>query len=157
MSRKESFADKARTGFDPVYNNGHLFKLVNRVMLGGEKSTAEKIVYEALKIVSKETGLNALDVFLNGLENVRPIVEVRSRRIGGATYQIPVDVRSSRSYSLGLKWIVAGARKRKDTTMISRLANELIDAKNMTGNAMKKKEEVLKMVEGSKAFSHMKF
>lgn len=157
MSRKESFEDKARTGFDPVYNNGHLFKLINRVMLDGEKAIAEGIVYEAFKIVSRETGLNALDVFLNGLENVRPIIEVRSRRIGGATYQIPVDVRSKRSYSLALKWIVAGAKKRKDKTMISRLANELIDAKNMIGNAMKKKEDVLKMVEGSRAFSHMKF
>ena len=157
MSRKKSFANEARVGFDPVYNNGHLFKFINRLMLKGKKSIAEKIVYGAFDVIAKETNENPLDVFLEAVENIRPHVEVRSRRIGGATYQIPVDVRTVRSYSLAMRWFAEETRKRKERTMIERLANEIMGARKSEGGTYKKKENMLKMVEANRAFSHLKF
>ena len=157
MSRKESFENKLRVGLDPVYNNEHLFKLINRLMLGGKKSIAEKIVYGAFEIIAKETEMDPIQVFLEAVENIRPLMEVRSRRVGGATYQIPCEVKTSRSYSLAMRWITTETRKRKELTMVLRLSKELMDARNSSGNTYKKKENMLKMVEANRAFSHLKF
>ena len=157
MSRKKSFASEARIGFDPFYNNGHLFKFINRLMLNGKKSTAEKIVYGAFDIIQKDTNENPLDIFLNAVENIRPLMEVRSRRIGGATYQIPVDVRTKRSYSLAMRWLVEETRKRKEKEMVVRLAHEIIAATRSDGGTYKRKENMCKMCEANRAFTHLKF
>jgi small subunit ribosomal protein S7 len=157
MSRKKSFANELKVGLDPVYKNPHLFKFINRLMESGKKAVAEKIVYGAFDIVRKETNQDPLTTFIAALENIRPLVEVRSRRIGGATYQIPVDVRSIRSYSLGIRWFVEESRKRKEKTMMNRLASEIIAASKFEGATFKKKENMMKMVEANRAFSHLKF
>lgn len=155
MSRKESFAEKTRTGLDPVYLNKYVFKLINRFMLDGKKAVAENIVYKAFEIVANDTKLEPLKIFLDIVENIRPTIEVRSRRVGGATYQIPTDVRSTRSYSLAIRWFVEESRKRKERTMIEKLAREIIDATNSTGNTFKRKENMMKTVEANRAFSHL--
>jgi len=157
MSRKKSFANEVRTGLDPVYGNLHVYKLINAVMLDGKKAIAEGIVYGAFKIVEENLKKNPLEVFLDAMENIRPLMEVRSRRIGGATYQIPVEVRTLRSYSLFMRWIKDEARKRKEREMMLRLAHEIIDAYNSQGGTFKKKENMQKMVEANRAFSHLKF
>lgn len=157
MSRKKSFANEVRTGLDPVYHNEHVHKLINSVMLDGKKAVAEGIVYGAFNIIESQLNKNPSEVFLDCIENIRPLVEVRSRRIGGATYQIPVDVRTIRSYSIALRWLVGETRKRKENTMIYRLANEIMSAYNAEGAAYKKKENMLKMVQANQAFSHLKF
>ncbi len=157
MSRKKSFANEVRTGLDPVYGNLHVYKLINAIMLDGKKAIAEKIVYGAFDIVEESLKKNPLEVFLDAMENIRPVMEVRSRRIGGATYQIPVEVRTLRSYSLFMRWIKDEARKRKEKEMMLRLAQEIIDAYNSQGGTFKKKENMQKMVEANRAFSHLKF
>ncbi len=142
---------------DPKYNDRMVTKFVNTMMLGGKKSTAEKIFYDALDMVGDRTKEDPLAVFKRALENVKPNVEVRSRRVGGATYQVPVDVRPVRRVSLGMRWIVQFARGRGEKSMADRLAAELIDAASSRGSSMKKKEDTHRMAEANKAFAHYRW
>ncbi len=164
MSRKKSFANQLRTGVDYKFNNELVFKLINYIMRDGKKSIAQQIVYEALNIVQKESNVDPV-LFLNEtFENIRPLTEVRSRRIGGATYQIPTEVRKVRSFYLARKWLIESARSRKELTkdrsymvMSLRLANEILSAHKSEGATFKKKENLMKMVEANRAFSHLKY
>ncbi|MCD7776873.1 MAG: 30S ribosomal protein S7, partial [Firmicutes bacterium] len=131
--------------------------LINNVMLDGKKGVAQKIVYEAFAAVESKTNENPLTVFEAALENVMPLLEVKARRVGGATYQVPMEVRSERRTTLGLRWIVTYARTRSEKTMAERLANEIMDAKNSTGGAFKRKEEMHRMAEANKAFAHYRY
>lgn len=142
---------------DPIYNDKVVTKFINKMMLDGKKSVVEKIMYAALNKIEEKTNEKGIDVFQKALENVKPLVEVRSRRVGGATYQVPVEVRVERQQSLSIRWILESTRKRNERTMIDRLANELIDAANEKGSAFKKKEEVHKMAEANKAFAHYRW
>lgn len=142
---------------DPVYRNKVVTKFINKMMYDGKKSIAEKIIYSSFNKIEEKTNEKGIDVFQKALENVKPLVEVRSRRVGGATYQVPVEVRADRQQSLSIRWILESTRKRNERTMIDRLANELIDAANEKGNAFKKKEEVHKMAEANKAFAHYRY
>ena len=142
---------------DPVYHNKVVTKFINKMMYDGKKSIAEKIIYSSFNKIEEKTNEKGIDVFQKALENVKPLVEVRSRRVGGATYQVPVEVRADRQHSLSIRWILESTRKRNERTMIDRLANELIDAANEKGNAFKKKEEVHKMAEANKAFAHYRW
>ncbi len=142
---------------DPVYHNKVVTKFINKMMYDGKKSISEKIVYNSFAKIEEKTNEKGIDVFQKALENVKPLVEVRSRRVGGATYQVPVEVRADRQQSLSIRWILESTRKRNERTMIDRLANELIDAANEKGNAFKKKEEVHKMAEANKAFAHYRW
>ncbi|RME16372.1 MAG: 30S ribosomal protein S7 [Bdellovibrio sp.] len=140
---------------DPIYNDVTVAKFINKVMMKGKKSLAEKIFYGALREIEKKVpGEEPLTVFKKAVENCKPSLEVRSRRVGGATYQVPVDVRPTRRLTLSMRWLVQYARERGEKTMSQRLANELIDAFNNRGNAIKKKEDVHRMAEANKAFSH---
>lgn len=142
---------------DPIYNDKIVTKFINKMMYDGKKSVAEKIMYASFNKIEEKTNEKGIDIFQKALENVKPLVEVRSRRVGGATYQVPVEVRSERQQSLSIRWILESTRKRNERTMIDRLANELIDAANEKGNAFKKKEEVHKMAEANKAFAHYRW
>lgn len=142
---------------DPVYGSRMLSRLMNRVLLDGKKSTAEKIVYGALDIVQEKTNKSGIEVFEEALKNVMPVIEVRPRRVGGATYQVPVEVRSDRKVSLAMRWIVTNSRKRSGHTMMEKLAAELMDAANNTGASVKKKEDGHKMAEANKAFAHYRW
>ncbi len=142
---------------DPIYNSKLVTKLINNIMKDGKKSIAQSILYGAFERIQNKTGKNPLEVFEKALENVMPILEVRSRRIGGANYQVPVEVRSDRRVTLGLRWLVQYARLRHEKTMEERLANEIIDASNNVGNAVKKREDTHKMAEANKAFAHYRW
>ncbi len=142
---------------DPLYGNRMLQRLINRVLIDGKKSVAEKIVYGALEIVEEKTKRSGIEVFEEALRNVMPAVEVRPRRVGGATYQVPVEVRSDRRISLAMRWIVTNSRKRSGHTMKERLAGELLDAANNTGASVKKREDGYKMAEANKAFAHYRW
>ena len=142
---------------DPLYNNTLVTKLVNSIMLDGKKGVAEKIVYGAFKRVEEKTGRNPLEVFEEALNNIMPVLEVKARRVGGATYQVPMDIRPDRRRTLGLRWLTTYSRKRGEKTMEERLAGEILDALNNAGGACKKKEETHKMAEANKAFSHYKW
>ena len=142
---------------DPQYNSVLVTKLVNSIMLDGKKGIAQKVVYGAFEIVESKTGKNGLEVFQQAMENVMPAVEVKSRRVGGATYQVPIEVRPNRRQALGLRWLTNYSRNRSENTMKERLAAELMDAANNTGNAVKKREDVHKMAEANKAFSHFRW
>lgn len=142
---------------DPKYGNQVLAKFMNHIMVSGKKSTAEKIVYGALDIISEKTNEDPIEVFEKALEGIRPIVEVKSRRVGGATYQVPVEVRPSRRTALAMRWIVDYSRKRGEKSMTQRLAGELMDAATGKGAAFKKREDVHRMAEANKAFSHYRF
>jgi small subunit ribosomal protein S7 len=142
---------------DPKYGNELLAKFMNIVMLSGKKSVAEKIVYGALSIVEERTKQAPVEVFTTAMENIRPNVEVKSRRVGGATYQVPVEVRPSRQSALAMRWIVDAARGRSEKSMGQRLAGELVDASEKRGTAFKKKEDVHRMAEANKAFSHFRW
>jgi small subunit ribosomal protein S7 len=142
---------------DPLYNSKLVTKLVNNVMLDGKKGVAQKIVYEAFEAIEAKTGENALEVFKAALENIMPSLEVKARRVGGSTYQVPMDVRAERRQTLGLRWLILFARKRGEHTMAERLAGEILDAKNSTGGAFKKKEETHRMAEANKAFAHYRY
>lgn len=142
---------------DPKFQSELVSKFVNNMMLQGKKSTAYSIFYDALDIVEKKTQLNGLETFTNALNNVMPVVEVRSRRVGGATFQIPTEVRPKRRQSMGMKLLVAYARKRGEKNMSERLANEIIAASRNEGAAVKRKDEIHKMAEANKAFSHFRF
>jgi len=142
---------------DPIYKSKVLTKFINKVMLDGKKSIAQKITYQALERIESKTGEKGIDVFNKAIENVRPVMEVKSRRVGGATYQVPVEVRPVRQQSLAIRWIVDAARKRNERTMVERLANELMDAATEKGAAFKKKEDTYKMAEANKAFAHYRW
>ena len=142
---------------DPMYNSKVVTKLINNIMLDGKKSTAQKIVYGAFNKVEEKTGKAALEVFEEAINNVMPVLEVKARRIGGATYQVPIEVRADRRQALALRWITLYSRKRGEKTMEERLANELLDAMNNTGASVKKKEDMHKMAEANKAFAHYRF
>lgn len=142
---------------DPLYGNRMLTRLMNRVLIDGKKSVAEKIVYGALEIIEEKTKRPGIDVFEEALKNVMPVVEVRPRRVGGATYQVPVEVRSDRRISLAMRWIVTNSRKRSGHTMRDKLAGELLDASNGQGASVKKKEDGHKMAEANKAFAHYRW
>jgi len=142
---------------DPVYNNALVTKFINGVMWDGKKSTAERIFYDALTRVGEKTGEEPLKVFKRAIDNVRPTVEVKSRRVGGSTYQVPVEVHQERRGALAIRWIVQYARSRGEKSMTDRLAAELLDAANNRGNAVKKKEDTHRMAEANKAFAHYKW
>ena len=142
---------------DPLYNSKLVTKLVNNIMLDGKKGVAQKIVYDAFAIVEEKLGQNPLEMFEAALENIMPVLEVKARRVGGSTYQVPMEVRAERRQTLGLRWLVLFSRKRGEKTMAERLAGEIIDAKNNAGGAFKKKEETHRMAEANKAFAHYRY
>ena len=142
---------------DAVYNNRLVTQLINKVMLDGKKSTAERIVYGAFDIVAEKSGEDALSVFKKAMDNVKPTLEVKPKRVGGATYQVPMEVNSRRSTALAIRWLVNYSRTRKEKTMTERLANEILDASNGVGASVKKREDVFKMAEANRAFSHYRF
>jgi small subunit ribosomal protein S7 len=142
---------------DPVYGNKVLTKFINKLMLDGKKSVAVKIMYKALERIESKSGEKGIEVFEKAIENVKPVLEVKSRRVGGATYQVPVEVRPVRQQSLAIRWIVDAARKRNERTMVERLSNELMDAATDKGAAFKKKEDTYKMAEANKAFAHYRW
>ena len=139
---------------DPMYNSIMVTRLVNNIMLDGKKGVAQKIVYEAFEIVEAKTGKNGLEAFEEALENIMPVLECKTRRVGGANYQVPLEVRPERRETLGLRWLTNYSRTRSERTMKERLAGEIVDAINSTGGAFKKKEDVHKMAEANKAFAH---
>ena len=142
---------------DPLYNSRLVTKFVNRLMYDGKKGAAEKIFYGALEVLAEKTGEEALRAFEKALENVKPHLEVKARRVGGATYQVPIEIRPERRQTLGLRWLVSYARARSEHTMMQRLAGEIMDAANQTGSAFKKKEDTHKMAEANKAFAHYRW
>lgn len=154
---RRAAAQHRKVSPDAVYNNRLVTQLINKVLLDGKKSVAETIVYGAFDQVAEKTGENALTIFKKAMENVSPTVEVKPRRVGGATYQVPVDVNSRRATTLAIRWLVGFSRTRKEKTMAERLANEIIDASNGVGASIKKREEVFRMAEANRAFAHYRF
>ena len=142
---------------DPMYNSKLVTRLINSIMLDGKKGVAQKIVYGAFEIVQEKTGKEPLEVFEQAMENVMPSLEVKARRVGGATYQVPIEVRPERRQTLGLRWLTTYARARSEKTMKERLAGEIMDAANSLGNAVKKREDTHKMAESNKAFAHFRW
>lgn len=142
---------------DPIYNSKVITKFVNAIMLDGKKSVAEKILYDAIDNLDKRGEEKGFDLFEKAVENVKPLLEVRSRRVGGATYQVPVEVRAVRRQTLALRWLIDASRKRNERTMVERLANELFEAANERGASFKKKEDVHRMAEANKAFAHYRW
>ena len=142
---------------DPKYGSKLVSKFVNCMMLEGKKGISETILYKAMEIIEQKTQKNPIEVFVQSLENVKPLVEVKSRRVGGATYQVPIEIRPERRQALGIRWIINYSRNRSEKTMYQRLAGELMDAFNNTGASVKKKEDTHKMAEANKAFAHFKF
>lgn len=142
---------------DPMYNSKLVTRLINNIMLDGKKGVAQKIVYGAFDIIQEKTGNDPLETFENAMENVMPVLEVKARRVGGATYQVPMEVRAERRQTLGLRWITAYSRQRSERTMKERLAGEILDAINSTGGAFKKREDTHKMAEANKAFAHFRW
>ena len=156
MSRRRS-PEKREVLPDPKFKDVVVSKFMSCLMLDGKRSTAEKIVYGAFDRIEDKTGSEPMRVFYDALENVRPHLEVRSRRVGGATYQVPVEVRSERAQALAIRWLIDSSRKRGETTMVGRLSAELMDAANNRGNAVKKREDTHKMAEANRAFSHYRW
>ena len=142
---------------DPIYNDKIVSKLINQIMLDGKKGVAQKICYGAFDIIREKTGKDPLEVFEEALNNIMPVLEVKARRVGGATYQVPMEVRPERRQTLGLRWLVGFARKRSERTMKERLAGEILDAINNLGGAVKKKDDTHKMAEANKAFAHYRW
>ena len=142
---------------DPIYNSKIVTKLVNNIMLDGKKGTAQKIVYGAFDQIAEKTGKPAIEVFEEAMNNIMPVLEVKARRIGGATYQVPIEVRPDRRQALALRWMTTFARKRGEKTMVARLSGEIMDASNNTGSAVKRKEDMHKMAEANKAFAHYRW
>ena len=142
---------------DPVYNSKMVTRLINNIMYDGKKGVAQKIVYEAFDIVKEKTGNDPLESFEKALENIMPVLEIKARRVGGATYQVPMEVNSRRATTLAIRWIVDFSRKRKEHTMKERLAAEIMDAAENTGASVKKREDLYKMAESNRAFSHYRF
>ena len=156
MPRKGYIA-KREVLADPIYDSVIVTKLINNIMLDGKKGVAQKIVYDAFEIIKEKTGRDPLEVFSEAMDNIMPVLEVKARRVGGATYQVPMEVRAERRQTLGLRWLTRYSRERGEKTMKERLANELIDATNSTGGAFKKKEDTHKMAEANKAFAHFRW
>ena len=142
---------------DPIYGSKVVTKLINNLMIDGKKGKAQTIVYDAFAMVAEKTGEDALEVFNKAMDNIMPVLEVKARRVGGANYQVPVEVSSERRMTLGLRWLVNYSRLRNEKTMVDRLANEIIDASNGTGASVKKKEDTHKMAEANKAFAHYRW
>jgi small subunit ribosomal protein S7 len=142
---------------DPIYNSKIVTKLINNIMLDGKKGTAQKIVYGAFNKVAAKTEKDAIEVFEDAMNNIMPVLEVKARRIGGATYQVPIEVRPDRRQALALRWLTLYSRKRGEKTMEERLANEILDAANNTGSAVKKKEDMHKMADANRAFAHYRW
>ncbi|NLT64097.1 MAG: 30S ribosomal protein S7 [Clostridiales bacterium] len=142
---------------DPMYNSVLVTKLINSIMLDGKKGVAQKVVYDAFDIIKQKTDRNPLEVFTEALNNIMPSLEVKARRVGGATYQVPIEVRPDRRQTLGLRWLTSYARKRNEKTMKERLSGEILDALNNTGGAVKKREDTHKMAESNKAFAHYRW
>ncbi len=142
---------------DPMYNSKVVTKLVNNIMLDGKKGTAQKIVYGAFEKVAEKTGKDAMEVFEEAMNNIMPLLEVKARRIGGATYQVPIEVRPERRQALALRWMTTFSRKRSEKTQIDRLAGEIMDAANNSGSSVKRKEDMHKMAEANKAFAHFRW
>ncbi len=142
---------------DPVYNSKMVTRLINNIMLDGKKGVAQKIVYGAFEIVTEKTGKNGLEAFEEALENIMPVLECKTRRVGGANYQVPLEVRPERRETLGLRWLTNFSRTRNERTMKERLAGEIMDAMNSTGGAFKKKEETHRMADANKAFAHFRW
>ncbi|MDY2789165.1 MAG: 30S ribosomal protein S7 [Lachnospiraceae bacterium] len=156
MPRKGHIA-KREVLADPIYKNTVVTKLINNIMLDGKKGVAQKIVYGAFDRIAEETGKEAMEVFTEAMNNIMPELEVKARRIGGATYQVPIEVRADRRQALALRWLTFFSRKRSEKTMEERLAKEILDASNNTGAAVKRKEDMHKMAEANKAFAHYRF
>ncbi|MCJ7746051.1 MAG: 30S ribosomal protein S7 [Actinobacteria bacterium] len=150
-------ASKRNLEPEPVYSSVLVAQLINRIMTQGKKSVSEKIVYEALNIIGQKEGVDPVGVLQKAVENVRPLLEVRSRRVGGATYQVPVEVKTRRSRTLAVRWIVTFSRTRREKTMAERLAGEVMDAAERTGQSVKKKEDLHRMAEANKAFAHYRW
>ncbi|MDL2220345.1 30S ribosomal protein S7 [Eubacteriales bacterium OttesenSCG-928-N14] len=142
---------------DPIYNSVVVTKLINGIMLDGKRGTAQRVVYGAFDIIKEKTGQDALDVFDQCMENIKPQLEVKSRRVGGATYQVPIEVRPERKQTLALRWLIGYSRGRSEKTMKERLANEIIDANNNTGSTVKKREDTHRMAEANRAFAHYRW
>ena len=156
MSRRGNIA-KRDVLADPLYNSKMVTRLINNIMYDGKKGVAQKIVYDAFDIVKEKTGNDPLESFEKALENIMPVLEVKARRVGGSTYQVPMEVRPERRETLGLRWLTAYSRSRGEKTMAQRLAAEIMDAANNTGNAVKKREDTHKMAEANKAFAHFRY
>ena len=152
MSRRNR-AEVREVVADPVYGSTVVTKVINQVMLDGKRSIAQKVVYDAMKIASEKLGAEAIDVFNKALENLKPVLEVKARRVGGSTYQVPMEIRPERRQTLAIRWLVLYARQRSERGMAKRLAGELVDAYNNSGSAFKKKEDVHRMAEANKAFA----
>ena len=142
---------------DPMYNNKVVSKLINQIMLDGKKGTAQTIVYDAFKIMGEKLNMDPIEIFKQAMENVMPVVEVKARRVGGANYQVPIEIRPERRQTLAIRWLVINTRKRSEREMAKRLAAELMDAYNNTGGTVKKKEDTHRMAEANKAFAHFRF
>lgn len=155
MRRKT--ADKRDVQPDPVFGDKLVTRFVNSLMRDGKKNVARKILYQAFEIIEEKTGNEGIEVFKNALENVTPVVEVRSRRVGGSTYQVPIEVRAGRGTTLGMRWIISASSGRNDKSMALRLSRELLDASNNEGGAIRKKDEVHRMAEANRAFAHYRF
>lgn len=156
MPRK-GFIAKREVLADPIYGSVVVTKLINNIMLDGKKGVAQRIVYDAFDIIKEKTGREPLEVFNDAMENIMPVLEVKARRVGGATYQVPMEVRPERRQTLGLRWLTRYSRERNEKTMRERLANELLDALNGTGGACKKREDTHKMAEANRAFAHYRW
>ncbi len=156
MPRK-GFIAKREVLADPVYGNKIVTKLINNIMLDGKKGVAQSIVYGAFEIIAEKTGKDAVEVFTAAMENIMPVLEVKARRVGGATYQVPIEVRPERRQTLGLRWLTLYARQRNERTMREKLAAEIMDAANNAGAAVKKREDTHKMAEANRAFSHFRW
>ncbi len=156
MSRKRS-APKKISIIDPKYKSAIIPKLINSIMYDGKKTTAEKIIYEAMEKIKSKSKDEPINIFNTAINNIRPTVEVRSRRVGGATYQVPVEVKANRSQALAIRWLIDASRKRKDKKMSDRIFNEIYDAYQSRGSAIKKKEDTHKMAESNKAFAHFRW
>ena len=154
---RRGFIPKREVLPDPVYGTTIVTKLINQIMLDGKRGIAQRICYEAFEMIAEKTGKPAIEVFQAGLENISPQLEVKARRVGGATYQVPMEIRPERRQTLALRWLVDFSRKRGEKTMAQRLAAELMDASNNAGNAVKRKEEMHRMAEANKAFAHYRW
>ena len=154
---RRGFIAKREVLPDPMYNSVVVTKLINNIMLDGKKGVAQQIVYDAFEIIGEKTGKNPVDVFTEAMDNIMPVLEVKARRVGGANYQVPIEVRPDRRQTLGLRWLTAYSRARGERTMKERLANEILDAVNGIGGVVKKREDTHKMAEANKAFAHFRW
>ena len=154
---RRGFIPKREVLADPIYNSTVVTKLINQVMLDGKRGVAQKAVYEAFDSIKEKTGREPGEVFEQAMANIMPVLEVKARRVGGSTYQVPIEIRPERRQTLGLRWLVSYARARSERTMSESLAGEILDACNQTGNAFKKKEDTHKMAEANKAFAHYRW